>query len=340
MSNINPNNINGGYPIAGQDNDSQGFRDNFTYILNNFATAKSEIEDLQYNAILKNALVGTTLNNDMGNSPLIQPVLQQWSSKIVQHGEVGTEASSTPLELDLAEGNVHSVRALGSLSLTFVGWPTNSYATVKLFITVTDPAFQLQIPDIISVGFADTPGYEITGYTINNINFPEVDVLNPPTYEFDFSSADGGFTVTILDVSRNKNKVIGDLAIGNADAAGSLALTGSLTINGGVINTNFSENVVANGDNLFVDTDTRTWVIDTVNSARIANLWITLPSDVEHGREIVISTLAPITSANITTDDLELSVVKWANATVLSEGNVSARFTYSTANEPGVWLRT
>jgi hypothetical protein len=36
MSNINPNNINGSYPIAGQDNDSQGFRDNFTNILNNF----------------------------------------------------------------------------------------------------------------------------------------------------------------------------------------------------------------------------------------------------------------------------------------------------------------
>ena len=29
-SSINPNNIDGTYPIAGQDNDSQGFRDNFT----------------------------------------------------------------------------------------------------------------------------------------------------------------------------------------------------------------------------------------------------------------------------------------------------------------------
>jgi hypothetical protein len=29
---VNPFNINGNYPIAGQDNDSQGFRDNFTNI--------------------------------------------------------------------------------------------------------------------------------------------------------------------------------------------------------------------------------------------------------------------------------------------------------------------
>ena len=46
-SNINPNNINGNFPVAGQDNDSQGFRDNFTNILNNFSFAATEINDLQ-----------------------------------------------------------------------------------------------------------------------------------------------------------------------------------------------------------------------------------------------------------------------------------------------------
>ena len=30
-SNINPNNIDTTYPVAGQDNDSQGFRDNFPF---------------------------------------------------------------------------------------------------------------------------------------------------------------------------------------------------------------------------------------------------------------------------------------------------------------------
>jgi len=46
-SNINPNNINGNFPVAGQDNDSQGFRDNFTNILNNFSYAANEITALQ-----------------------------------------------------------------------------------------------------------------------------------------------------------------------------------------------------------------------------------------------------------------------------------------------------
>ena len=58
MSSINPNNIDGTYPIAGQDDDSQGFRDNFTNIKNNFTFAYDELTDLQSKAVLKSALTG------------------------------------------------------------------------------------------------------------------------------------------------------------------------------------------------------------------------------------------------------------------------------------------
>ena len=48
-SNIDDTSIDATYPIAGQDNDSQGFRNNFSTVKNNFTAAKSEIEDLQTN---------------------------------------------------------------------------------------------------------------------------------------------------------------------------------------------------------------------------------------------------------------------------------------------------
>ena len=48
-SNIVPGNVDGAYPKAGQDNSSQGFRDNFTAIKNNFTEAVPEIVDLQTN---------------------------------------------------------------------------------------------------------------------------------------------------------------------------------------------------------------------------------------------------------------------------------------------------
>ncbi len=44
-SSIDPNNIDGAYPVAGQDNNSQGFRDNFTNIKTNFQYAEDEIND-------------------------------------------------------------------------------------------------------------------------------------------------------------------------------------------------------------------------------------------------------------------------------------------------------
>jgi hypothetical protein len=52
-SNINPTNINILYPVAGQDNDTQGFRTNFANILSNFSVAKTEISELQ--TIVNNA---------------------------------------------------------------------------------------------------------------------------------------------------------------------------------------------------------------------------------------------------------------------------------------------
>lgn len=56
---ININNIDITYPIAGQDNDTQGFRTNFTNIRNNFITAKNEITALQSNV----ASIQTTVTN-------------------------------------------------------------------------------------------------------------------------------------------------------------------------------------------------------------------------------------------------------------------------------------
>jgi len=46
-SNINTTNIDTAFPVAGQDNDSQGFRDNFFNTNQNFVEAKTEIEALQ-----------------------------------------------------------------------------------------------------------------------------------------------------------------------------------------------------------------------------------------------------------------------------------------------------
>ena len=54
-SNISTANIDTTFPVAGQDNDSQGFRDNFNATKNNFTEAKTEIEALQTNKAFQSA---------------------------------------------------------------------------------------------------------------------------------------------------------------------------------------------------------------------------------------------------------------------------------------------
>ena len=61
-SNIVPGNIDGTYPKAGQDNSSQGMRDNFSATKDNFTQAATEITDLQANKASLNASSDFTNN--------------------------------------------------------------------------------------------------------------------------------------------------------------------------------------------------------------------------------------------------------------------------------------
>jgi hypothetical protein len=64
MSTINTNGINVNYPVPGENNSSQGFRDNFTNIKNNINTAGTEITELQSKAVLKAGLTGIPIDNN------------------------------------------------------------------------------------------------------------------------------------------------------------------------------------------------------------------------------------------------------------------------------------
>jgi hypothetical protein len=64
-SNIDPSNIDGTYPLEGVNNDSQGFRTNFTNTSANLSAAKTEIEELQDKVILKEALIGEAADNTL-----------------------------------------------------------------------------------------------------------------------------------------------------------------------------------------------------------------------------------------------------------------------------------
>ena len=61
-SQINPNNIDGNYPVAGIPNNTQGMRDNFTETRTNFQYARDEITELQNKVVLKQFYIRMTKN--------------------------------------------------------------------------------------------------------------------------------------------------------------------------------------------------------------------------------------------------------------------------------------
>lgn len=196
-SNINPYNINGAFPVAGQDNSSQGFRTNFTNTQNNFIFAAEEISELQNKAILTGALAGQTLNNDMAGTKLTRPQLAAWTQSLHDLGAVDTTAV-----LDFNVANFQKITTAGSITLAFNNWPATTgssavgYGVLRLWINVTDTTHLITLPDSVTIAVADISGYDSTTHAIT---FDSVG-----NYVFDFSSIDGGENYLIFDVVRNR----------------------------------------------------------------------------------------------------------------------------------------
>lgn len=202
-SNINPYNIDGTFPVAGQDNPSQGFRDNFTNIKNNFTYAHDEINDLQNKAIVTSALAGQTINNDMGGTQITRPQLKAWTQSLLDLGAVGQIGGFGTATLDFNTANFQKFTTASPVFITFTNWPTSTgsnalgYGVMRVWIVVSDISHTVTLPQNVTIGVTDIAGY--TAQT-GTITFDA-----PGNYIFDFSSTDGGTNYLIFDVTRNRN---------------------------------------------------------------------------------------------------------------------------------------
>ena len=200
-SNINPYTVDGTFPIANQDNSSQGFRDNFTNIKNNFIFAENEISDLQSKAIVASALNGQTLNNDMAGTQIRRPQLAAWTQTLLDNG-----AASGALVLDFDQANFQKITTAAPISLNFINWPTSTgtgalgYGVMRVWIVVTNTAHTVTLPASVSIDIADI------AWSTPNMDGSNTLIFDAPgNYIFDFSSIDGGHNYQIFDLSRNRS---------------------------------------------------------------------------------------------------------------------------------------
>jgi hypothetical protein len=191
-SNINPNNIDGSYPVAGQDNNSQGFRDNFTNTKVNFQYAEEEINDLEAKSVLKAALSGGTLDNNMNDNTIYAVNLNDVSTT-----RIASTTTTGTVTLNYASGQYQTVApSTGSITLAFTNFPASGYfGKLRVAIVVSNITFTVTLPGEVTLGTTGLQGYSGGVITFNSTG----------TFVFDFSTADAGTTVTINDVTRANN---------------------------------------------------------------------------------------------------------------------------------------
>lgn len=206
MSLINPSLIDATFPIAGQDNDSQGFRTNSANIVTNFTYAENEITDLQNKVILKAALTEVgTLNNNFAGALMSNALIQGFGEVILDNGVV-----SGSVALSYANGSFQRITPSSSVTLALNSWcAAGNLGKMRLEVVVTSTAFTLTLPASVSLG---TSG--ILGLSGSIITFPSTG-----NYLYEFSSFDGGNSYFILDLLNNRTTSSGSL---NAIAASSI----------------------------------------------------------------------------------------------------------------------
>lgn len=130
-SSIDTSTIDANYPVAGIDNDSQGFRDNFNSIKTNITTAGSEITALQANRARLDAD-----NNHVGNEIQDAELLQ-----VTEKFNNSFQTLTADHQVDYRDAHVHQFNATAPagniMTVSFVGWPTARYAKLRLIMSVS-----------------------------------------------------------------------------------------------------------------------------------------------------------------------------------------------------------
>jgi hypothetical protein len=124
---ISTSSIDESYPVAGQDNNSQGFRDNFNAIKTALNTAKGEIDTLQSGTAKLNVA------NNFNGVLLEDAEVNKFYGSVRQNGTVSTNS-----DIDLENGPLQIVSVGANISLRFINWPDSDlYGKIRLHIKNT-----------------------------------------------------------------------------------------------------------------------------------------------------------------------------------------------------------
>jgi len=109
---INTDNIKTNYPVAGENNDTQGFRDNFSEIVGNLNAAESEITDLQ------NTTAKTNAESQFFGNRITNAEFDQVTATVYQFGNIDQDQT-----VNFKNGLYQTLIVGGDVTLTLDDWP-------------------------------------------------------------------------------------------------------------------------------------------------------------------------------------------------------------------------
>jgi len=268
MSTINTSGVNVNYPVPGINNNSQGFRDNFTAIKTNLDAASVEITDLQNKVIVKSALANTTLNNDMANTLMSNTLTRSFRATTYN---LGNALSGTVL-VDASLGDVQYGTIAGNVTLQFAGWaPSGTQSNVQLQLAVSNASAVVSFPSSISSNAC-------LGVTTleNYANVASIATVSVPyavcQLDYRLSTVDCGANVLIEPYNRpRKATEIRTRTPSPAGFQGDVA--GTVTVDANylyVCTDTFDANVSNTTTTLATSTTTSTNLIEIGNTANVA----------------------------------------------------------------------
>lgn len=199
MSTINTGSIDVNYPVPGVNNNSQGFRDNFSGIKSNLDIASSEITDLQNKVVLKSALTDSNLNNDMANT-LISNALTQGFRQVTFN--LGNNLNGVTV-IDCTKGDLQYGTLTGSINLEFSKWPpAGTYSSVEVYLTVSSASYNISLPASVNVGVTTIENCTTTGSggVIRILGSQGPDT--PSILHLRFTTIDCGTSIEVIPMNR------------------------------------------------------------------------------------------------------------------------------------------
>lgn len=234
-SQINPNPIDNEYPVAGQDNNTQGFRDNFTSIKTNLQYAADEITALQANAVLV-----TNGTNDLSSTRLYGASLVGTKYIQINAGNVAPTAN-----INFNSGSYQTITANANTTINFTNLPAaGNTAIITVAINAVASAANVA-PFNVTIANAATGNINtgITGMVGNILSFPQTNSVSGGVHTYQFQTDDQGSSFTItpqtslgqpLNASSEDVANVGVVNLGVSDSYFSTAAAETATLPAGV----------------------------------------------------------------------------------------------------------